>query len=48
MVLSASRHMFVWPGFKMDQARVDRAHVEAFAFFVVAQDAWSRTTPRPG
>jgi transposase len=33
MVLAASRHMFVWPGFKMDQAAWTQAHVEAFAFF---------------
>jgi transposase len=33
MVLSASRHMFVWPGLRMDQAAWTQAHVEAFAFF---------------
>jgi len=33
MVLSVSRHLFVFPGFKMDQAAWTQAHVEAFAYF---------------
>ncbi|MGH8429948.1 MAG: IS21 family transposase, partial [Solimonas sp.] len=33
MVLSTSRHMFVRPTIKMDQAAWTQAHVEAFAYF---------------
>jgi transposase len=33
MVLSCSRHMFVWPVLRMDQRAWTEAHVAAFAFF---------------
>ena len=33
MVLSHSRHMFVWPVLAMDQRAWTEAHVPAFAFF---------------
>jgi hypothetical protein len=48
MVLACSRHVFVRPVLRMDQAAWTQAHVEAFAFFggyagVVASEVGARS-----